>query len=150
MANARSLHFNLASSDSGPFGMNTPAYFAIDDLTLDVNVLPGDYNADGAVDAADYTVWQNAFGSTTDALADGNGDGVVNLADYTVWRDYQAAGVTPWSSGDANGDGAVDLLDLDILGGEFGMSGASSVPEPMGIALVTIAGLLAATRRQRV
>lgn len=28
------LHFGLASSDNGPFGMNTPAYFAIDSLTV--------------------------------------------------------------------------------------------------------------------
>lgn len=34
LAGARSLHFNLSSSDVGDFGMNTPAYFAIDNLTL--------------------------------------------------------------------------------------------------------------------
>ena len=28
-----SLHFDLVSSDLGPFGMNTPAFFALDDLT---------------------------------------------------------------------------------------------------------------------
>jgi hypothetical protein len=28
------LHFSLASSDVGPFGMNTPAYFAIDSLVV--------------------------------------------------------------------------------------------------------------------
>ena len=27
-----SLHFSLSSSDNGAFGMNTPAYFAIDNL----------------------------------------------------------------------------------------------------------------------
>ncbi|MEM7391500.1 MAG: DUF4465 domain-containing protein [Verrucomicrobiota bacterium] len=27
------LHFALSSSDTGPFGINTPAYFAVDDLT---------------------------------------------------------------------------------------------------------------------
>ena len=32
LADARSLHFNLSSSDVGDFGMNTPAYFAIDSL----------------------------------------------------------------------------------------------------------------------
>ncbi len=34
LAGARSLHFNLSSSDVGEFGMNTPGYFAIDNLTL--------------------------------------------------------------------------------------------------------------------
>ncbi len=31
---AASLHFNLLSSDVGDFGMNTPAYFAMDNLTV--------------------------------------------------------------------------------------------------------------------
>ncbi|QDT55780.1 hypothetical protein Pan44_38280 [Caulifigura coniformis] len=35
LADAKSLHFNLASSDAGDFGMNTPAYFAMDDLQLE-------------------------------------------------------------------------------------------------------------------
>jgi len=30
----RSLQFSLNSSDVGPFGMNTPAYFAVDNLTV--------------------------------------------------------------------------------------------------------------------
>lgn len=34
LAGARSLHFNLSSSDVGLFGMNTPAYFAVDDIRL--------------------------------------------------------------------------------------------------------------------
>lgn len=34
LAGAASLHFNLSSSDVGDFGMNTPGYFAIDNLTL--------------------------------------------------------------------------------------------------------------------
>ena len=31
---ARQLTFTLESSDNGPFGMNTPAYFALDNLTV--------------------------------------------------------------------------------------------------------------------
>jgi hypothetical protein len=48
--------------------------------------LAGDYNKNGTVDAADYTVWRTNFGSTSNLDADGNGDGVVNAADYVVWR----------------------------------------------------------------
>jgi hypothetical protein len=40
LAGARSLHFNLSSSDVGDFGMNTPAYFALDDLTLAATAIP--------------------------------------------------------------------------------------------------------------
>lgn len=50
----------------------------------------GDYDRDGDVDLADYTLWQSTFGSAVAAAgdgADGNSDGVVDAADYTVWRD---------------------------------------------------------------
>ncbi len=49
--------------------------------------LPGDFNADGTVDAADFTVWRDAVGSTGPGLlADANGDLVVNAIDYLFWK----------------------------------------------------------------
>jgi Domain of unknown function (DUF4465)/PEP-CTERM motif len=38
LAGAQSLAFDYASSDVGPFGINTPEYFAMDDLTLSAAV----------------------------------------------------------------------------------------------------------------
>ncbi|MEO1498472.1 MAG: hypothetical protein AAFV43_15110 [Planctomycetota bacterium] len=52
-------------------------------LTLGIT---GDYNNDGLVDAADYTVWRDNRGSTQQLAADGNGDGIVDDGDYDVWR----------------------------------------------------------------
>ena len=52
-----------------------------------VALLAGDYNFNGTVDAPDYNVWRDTFGSDTILDADGNGDGVVNTPDYNVWRD---------------------------------------------------------------
>jgi autotransporter-associated beta strand protein len=49
------------------------------------NPLPGDYNFNGAVDAADYVVWIRAVG-TNNFAADGDGDGVVDNDDYVVWQ----------------------------------------------------------------
>ncbi|QDU87067.1 hypothetical protein Pla175_04220 [Pirellulimonas nuda] len=52
-------------------------------------LLPGDYNRDGALDAADYTVWRDALGqsvATPGAGADGDHSGVVDIHDYAVWR----------------------------------------------------------------
>jgi Type I phosphodiesterase / nucleotide pyrophosphatase/Dockerin type I domain len=46
----------------------------------------GDFNRDGHVDAADYTLWRDTNGSTTDLRADANGDGSVDQADYELWK----------------------------------------------------------------
>ncbi len=50
-------------------------------------VLTGDYNVDGFVDAADYTVWRDQIGQSVEPYdaADPNGDGVVDQLDYDEW-----------------------------------------------------------------
>jgi hypothetical protein len=50
--------------------------------------LPGDYNRDRVVNAADHLAWRASFGRSVEAEigADGNGDGVVDAADYAMWR----------------------------------------------------------------
>lgn len=50
----------------------------------------GDYDGNGLVEAADYTLWANSYGALG-GPADGNEDGVVDAADYTLWRDAFAA-----------------------------------------------------------
>lgn len=54
---------------------------------LDFGVPTGDYNNDGLVNAADYTVWQDALGATVPVLSspDGNADGEVTRLDRLVW-----------------------------------------------------------------
>lgn len=49
---------------------------------------PGDFNADGSVDAADYTVWRDNFGATDESALNGAGDnsGAVDQGDYTLWN----------------------------------------------------------------
>jgi hypothetical protein len=51
------------------------------------HTLFGDYNLNGVVDAADYTVWRDALGANVVAysIADGNGNGIVDQPDYDVW-----------------------------------------------------------------
>jgi Electron transfer DM13 len=54
--------------------------------------VPGDYNSNGVVDAADYTVWRNTLGSTTDLSANGDDDGssqdLIDQADYEFWKSH--------------------------------------------------------------
>jgi hypothetical protein len=49
--------------------------------------VPGDFDGDSQVTAADYGVWKSTFGSKTDLRADANLDFIVDAADYTIWRD---------------------------------------------------------------
>lgn len=53
-----------------------------------VEPVAGDYNRDGAVDAADYTAWRDTLGQFVANFhaADGNGNGLVDQADFEIWR----------------------------------------------------------------
>ena len=56
-----------------------------------VTAAPGDYNRDGTVNAADYTVWRDNLGATGIMPltgADGDGNGLVDAVDYQVWRSH--------------------------------------------------------------
>jgi CSLREA domain-containing protein len=59
--------------DIGAFEMQSPP-------------LPGDYNFDGTVNAADYTIWRDTLDSTTDLRANGDAsNSVIDAGDYNVW-----------------------------------------------------------------
>jgi cyclophilin family peptidyl-prolyl cis-trans isomerase len=64
-----------------------------------IPIVQGDYNFSGSVTAADYTLWRNTLGSTTNLAADGNGNGVVDAGDYVIYRKKFGA-----SSGSGTGD----------------------------------------------
>jgi autotransporter-associated beta strand protein len=90
--------------------------------------LVGDYNGNGVVDAADYTVWRDSLGSGT-ALAnrDPLNTGNVSQADFISWR---------------NNFGAT-------LGSGAGSLATSAVPEPATIALVAMCVAFAASGARR-
>jgi hypothetical protein len=48
--------------------------------------IPGDYDFDGDVDAADYYGWKYEFGDDILHYTDGNDNGITDAADYVVWR----------------------------------------------------------------
>lgn len=88
-----------------------------DDFSLTA-ALPGDYNENGVVDAADYTIWRDHQGQTF-TLANVNPaaatPGVVDAEDYTFWKSQFGGG---------------------------GGSGATAVPEPATVTVLCV-GLLA-------
>jgi hypothetical protein len=82
----------------------------------------GDYNADGVVNAADYTVWRDALGQIITLPNENATPGSVTQEDYAVWASN--------------------------YGSSAGVAIAVSVPEPSA-ALLTLALLAALSRRNR-
>ena len=84
---------------------------------------------------------------------DYNGDGTVNAADYTVWRDGASQSVSPGTGADGSGNGLVGPEDYEIWKTNFGTSGggagSAAVPEPtVGIMIVLgVLGLVGVRRR---
>ena len=78
----------------------------------------GDYNSNGAVDAADYTLWRNSLGKTVLAGtgSDGNHNGTIDRGDILVWKQHFGE---PGTSGQARMIGVV--------------------PEPSALSLLVIA-----------
>lgn len=88
--------------------------------------IDGDYNDDGTVDAADYTIWRDNLG-LSDAALNGNGSGdasgLVVSADYSLW------------SGN--------------YGATSSSSSATSVPEPTAAVLMLVATSIMGLYRRR-
>jgi hypothetical protein len=119
-----------------PYSGNSQQFVGSDHLPIVADYvivpahIPGDFNINGVVDAADYTIWRDTQGQTGSNLAaDATGpggvpDGVVDQLDYQLWVDHY---------GQTSGSGAAS---------------GSAVPEPTGIALAAVAAAaLMATRR---
>lgn len=93
----QSTHLGLlAKGDVDGFGAHFwsnefPTVASRPRLVLDYELgLPntGDYDGNGAVDAADYTQWRDTRGQAVAAGmgADGNGNGTIDAADYAFWK----------------------------------------------------------------
>lgn len=81
------LHLGFAGDWTGAQSLSV----FVDRIALtDTTFVPAenpDFNNDGVVDAADYTVWRDSLGATGEGLAaDGNHDLVVDALDYELWR----------------------------------------------------------------
>lgn len=88
----------------------------------------GDYNEDGVVDAADFTLWRDTVGSTSNLAADGDLNGVVDQGDYDLWRTAYGSLHTP--------PGAVSAT-------------LAAVPEPATLTMLAGAAMILGRRRRR-
>lgn len=82
---------------------------------------------------------------------DFNGDGFIDAADYTIWRDNENLTGVGLAGGDGNNDGTVDALDYAIWSQQYAPAvseGSAAIPEP-GSLFIAIACLLAGARKQR-
>ncbi len=86
----------------------------------DPDAVLGDYNGNFVVDAADYTVWRDTLGSTTDLRANGDDTGgslgVIDAADFAFWKSQFGLG-----------------------GGSGALSSTAAVPEPASAWLLVVA-----------
>jgi hypothetical protein len=83
----------------------------------------GDYNRDGAVNAADYTLWRATLGSTAVAAADGNTNGKIDPGDFSIWQSrFDVNSQFPNLTGDFNRDGRVDVADYMVWRTTLGTS----------------------------
>jgi glucose/arabinose dehydrogenase len=104
------------------FGVQGGGLVSGDVIYVTPDLAAGDYNDNGIVDAADYTIWRDSFGSTSDLRADGDGDQLIDDDDYAVWK---------WTFGNLANAGAATAL--------------SAVPEPASVWLL-VAGCLGSLR----
>lgn len=90
----------------------------------------GDYNNDGQVNAADYTVWRDHLGSNYQLQNEGTTPGQVTTQDYDVWKSH--FGQT-----------------INAFGG--GAGAVAAVPEPatIGLLLTAVAAAIAGPRHRR-
>jgi hypothetical protein len=100
---------------------DTDEEFNLYSVQLTANVaIPGDYNGNGVVDAADYTIWRDTLNSTTDLRANGDNSGAsagkIDQADYLFWKSH-----------------------FGMHGGS-GAETVSTVPEPASSVLLLLAG----------
>ncbi len=98
------------------------------DLMVSLAGVPGDYNNNGSVDAADYVLWRKGGPLANEV----DNPGTVNAHDYTEWRSRFG------NSGSGTGSGATGSA-----------SASAAVPEPNATTLCVLCALLLARRRTR-
>jgi len=84
------LYVEFVGSNGGDGYLNSLKLVA-----TDAPVTIGDFNGDGLVNAADYTVWRDNLNGNESVLGGaGDGSGVVDAGDYTLWKNNYGGGAS--------------------------------------------------------
>ena len=102
--------------------------------------LAGDYNHNGIVDAADYTVWRLFLGhKLSDVPAglpgDGNWDDVVNQADFDIWKNNFGATLEEVASAEFGVASGVQGRMVEGGGDPVGVSASRLVGSGVGLSV---------------
>ena len=85
-------------------------------VSLAPSQISGDFNYDGIVDAADYTLWQDNLGLDSSVLnGNGSGGATVVQADYDLWKTHFGQSTAGGSQADPVPEPATLLLALLAL-----------------------------------
>ncbi len=106
-----------ATFDIGQVTISLPGATQVELLADRRPLFIPDFNGDGAVDAADYSLWRDTLGSSFDLRADANANGVVDWADYDWWRSGfgQASGAAASGASDARAVPEASCLALLMI-----------------------------------
>jgi hypothetical protein len=131
LGGAQDLHLNfLLEDDVAGIGTAGKVFY---EQFVQISV-DGDYNEDGIVNAADYTVWRNRLGQNSPLpnTDPNDNDGTVTQAEYNYWKSRFGA---------TSGSGS---------GGASGVAPVSSaVPEPTAWLLVAFGAIGGCLTRRR-
>ena len=112
------------------------------------NPLTGDYNFDKVVNAADYTVWRDTLGSTTDLRADASGNGSVDTADYNLWKSNFGQSLPGSGGGSLAADKLAESIELAAVSSFSAPSADAVAAEPV-VAVHAAGGTVRAVQSSR-
>ncbi|QDU91436.1 hypothetical protein Pla175_48640 [Pirellulimonas nuda] len=97
-----------------------------------VGGVPGDFNGDGAVDLADYTVWRDNLGAQEggSVLAGNGSGGVVDQEDYTLWKNNFGTGPALLTGGVVPEPSPASLLLVGVAAAHWVLRLAKSPEAP--------------------
>ena len=101
----------------------TETAFAENPVAATPTDILGDYNGNGTVDSADYTVWLSTLGEQVVSVgdgADGNFNGTIDEGDYGVWK--QNFGVTQSNVASINASDEIPEPASLIFGLQLGLA----------------------------